>query len=194
MSSQHRSLARTYVALGDQTVLDAARSDPTGFIRGLDRATIDEVQRAPDLLLAIKRTVDEDYDPGRFLLTGSANPMTLPRVADSLAGRIDTIRMLPLARAEVAVRAPIFLERLFEGKLRGDREAAISDDLVGLALLGGYPEAIAHSPKSASRTARLLGKESLKGWVNFGRALTSVVRPPSCGNPLRGCGPGLRDL
>ena len=133
MSSQHRSLARTYVALGDQTVLDAARSDPTGFIRGLDRATIDEVQRAPDLLLAIKRTVDEDYDPGRFLLTGSANPMTLPRVADSLAGRIDTIRMLPLARAEAAVRAPIFLERLFEGKLQGDREAAISDDIVGLA-------------------------------------------------------------
>ncbi len=124
---------RTYITLDDQTVLDAARSDPTGLIRGLDRVTIDEVQRAPDLLLAIKRTVDEDYRPGRFLLTGSANAMTLPRVADSLAGRIETIRMLPLARVEVAGGAQTFLERLFEGKLQGDREAVIGDDLVRLA-------------------------------------------------------------
>ena len=61
---------RTYITLDDQTALDAAQSDPTGFIRGLDLATIDEIQRAPDLLLAIKKTVDEDYRPGRFLLTG----------------------------------------------------------------------------------------------------------------------------
>ena len=133
---------RTYVTLDDQTVLDAARSDPTGFIRGLDRATIDEIQRVPELLLAIKKEVDEDYRPGRFLLTGSANVMTLPRVTDSLAGRIETIRMLPLARAEVAGTAPDFLERLFEGKLQGNREAVIGDDLIRLALLGGYPEAI----------------------------------------------------
>lgn len=86
---------RTYVTLDDRTALDAARSDPTGFIRGLDRVTIDEIQRVPDLLLAIKKTVDEDYRPGRFLLTGSANVLTLPRVADSLAGRMETIRMLP---------------------------------------------------------------------------------------------------
>ena len=90
---------RTYITLDDRTVVDAALSDPNGFIRGLDRAIIDEIQRAPDLLLAIKRSVDEDRRPGRFLLTGSANVMTLPRVADSLAGRIETIRMLPLARA-----------------------------------------------------------------------------------------------
>lgn len=64
--------SRTYVTLDDLTVLDAARSDPVGFIRGLDHATIDEVQRAPDLLLAIKETVEEDERPGHFLLTGSA--------------------------------------------------------------------------------------------------------------------------
>ncbi len=133
---------RTYVTLDDRTVLDAALSDPNGFIRGLDRAIIDEIQRAPDLLLAIKRSVDEDRRPGRFLLTGSANVMTLPRVADSLAGRIETIRMLPLARAEIAGTAPTFLERLFEGRLEGERQAVIGDDLVRLALLGGFPEAI----------------------------------------------------
>jgi hypothetical protein len=133
---------RTYITLDDQTVLAAAQSDPAGFIRGLDRATIDEIQRAPDLLLAIKKAVDEDYRPGRFLLTGSANVLTLPRVADSLAGRMETLRMLPLARAEIAGKAPTFLERLFAGKLQGDRKAVIGDELVRLALLGGFPEAI----------------------------------------------------
>jgi predicted AAA+ superfamily ATPase len=133
---------RTYITLDDRTVFDAAQSDPAGFIRGLDRAIIDEIQRAPDLLLAIKKTVDEDYRPGRFLLTGSANVLTLPRIADSLAGRMETIRMLPLARAEIEGRTPTFLERLFDGKLRSQRNAIIGDHLVRLVLQGGFPEAI----------------------------------------------------
>lgn len=133
---------RTYLTLDDQTVLAAAQSDPSGFIRGLDQAIIDEIQRAPDLLLAIKKTVDEDYRPGRFLLTGSANVLTLPRIADSLAGRMETIQMLPLARAEVEGRTPTFLERLFDGTLNSQRDAIIGDDLVELVLKGGFPEAI----------------------------------------------------
>jgi predicted AAA+ superfamily ATPase len=133
---------RTYITLDDQTVLDAAQSDPAGFIRGLDQAIIDEIQRAPDLLLAIKRAVDEDYRPGRFLLTGSANVLTLPRVADSLAGRMETIRMLPLAQAEITGRTPAFLERLFDGALKADKQATLGDDLVHLVLGGGFPEAI----------------------------------------------------
>ncbi|MCC7097882.1 MAG: ATP-binding protein [Thermomonas sp.] len=133
---------RTYVTLDDRTALDAARSDPTGFIRSLDRVTIDEIQRVPDLLLAIKKTVDDDYRPGRFLLTGSANVLTLPRVADSLAGRMETIRMLPLARAEITGHRPTFLERLFAGTLQGDRQAIVGDDPLQLVLRGGFPEAI----------------------------------------------------
>lgn len=133
---------RAYITLDDQTVLEAAQSDPAGFIRGLDKAIIDEIQRAPDLLLAIKKTVDEDYRPGRFLLTGSANVLTLPRVADSLAGRMETIRLLPLAMAEIEGRTPVFLERLFEGKLGGQKDAIVGDDLVQLVLRGGFPEAI----------------------------------------------------
>jgi len=136
---------RTYITLDDQTVLEAARSDPAGFIRGVDRGIIDEIQRAPDLMLAIKKTVDEDYRPGRFLLTGSANVMTLPRIADSLAGRMETIRMLPLARAEVEGRTPIFLERLFAGKIQSQKNAVVGDDLVQLVLLGGFPEAISRA-------------------------------------------------
>lgn len=133
---------REYITLDDQTVLDAAQSDPAGFIRDLDRAIIDEIQRVPDLLLAIKKTVDDDYRPGRFLLTGSANVLTLPRIADSLAGRMETLQMLPLARAEIEGRTPTFLERLFEGKLQGQRNAILGDDLVRLVLQGGFPEAI----------------------------------------------------
>ncbi|WP_036280589.1 ATP-binding protein [Methylocystis sp. ATCC 49242] len=132
----------TYSTLDDQTVLEAAHSDPAGFIRGLDRAIIDEIQRAPSLLLAIKKSIDEDYRPGRFLLTGSANVLTLPRVADSLAGRMETIRMLPLARAEIENRTPTFLERLFAGNLQSQKNAIVGDELIRLILLGGFPEAI----------------------------------------------------
>jgi uncharacterized protein len=135
-------VGRTYITLDDQTVLEAALSDPAGFIRSLDRAIIDEIQRAPDLLLAIKKTVDEDYRPGRFLLTSSANVLTLPRIADSLAGRMETIQMLPLARAEVEGRTPTFLEGLFGGKLQNQPGAIVGDDLAQLVLLGGFPEAI----------------------------------------------------
>jgi len=133
---------RTYITLDDQTTLDAAQSDPAGFIRDLEQVIIDEIQRAPGLLLAIKKAVDEDNRPGHFLLTGSANVLTLPRVADSLAGRMETIRMLPLAQAEILGKTPTFLERLFEGNLQSDGKAIMGDELVQLVLSGGYPEAI----------------------------------------------------
>lgn len=90
-----------FVTLDDATTLGAASTDPGGFVRGLDRAVIDEIQRAPDLVLAIKTAVDADPRAGRFLLTGSADLMTLPRVADSLAGRMGIVRLLPLAQAEL---------------------------------------------------------------------------------------------
>jgi len=69
------------------------------MIRSLDRTVIDEVQRAPQLLLAIKKSVDEDRRPGRFLFTGLANLMSLPTV--SLAGRMETLTILPLSQSEI---------------------------------------------------------------------------------------------
>lgn len=133
---------RDYLTLDDQTVLDAARTDPESFIRGLDRAIVDEVQRVPELLLAIKKSIDDNYRPGRFLLTGSANVLTLPRVADSLAGRMETIRLLPLAQAEILGRKTTFLEGLFGGKLPKPGHTVVGDELVAIVLRGGYPEAI----------------------------------------------------
>jgi predicted AAA+ superfamily ATPase len=82
---------REFITMDDDTVLAAARSDPTGLVRALDRTTIDEVQRVPDLLRAIKKSVDEDRRAGRFLLTGSANILTLPQVSESLAGRMEIV-------------------------------------------------------------------------------------------------------
>src|SRR5262249_38549399 len=110
--------SRTYLTLDDPTTLSAARTDPTGLVRDLNQAIIDEVQRAPDLLLPTKESVDRDPQPGRFLLTGSANLMALPRIADSLAGRMEIIRLLPLAQSEILSQpAPHFLEALFSGRI-----------------------------------------------------------------------------
>ncbi|MGL4284991.1 MAG: ATP-binding protein [Phreatobacter sp.] len=136
---------RVYLTLDDQTTLEAARTDPVAFVRGRDRVIIDEVQRAPDLMLAIKKSVDDDYRPGRFLLTGSANVMTLPRVADSLAGRMETITMLPLCRGEILGRRPTFLNAVFAGALTRPKDLVIGSELVDMVLFGGFPEAIART-------------------------------------------------
>ncbi len=142
-----RSLAeasRTYLTLDDATTLSAAKADPAGLVRGLDKAVIDEVQRAPDLLLAIKDSVDRDTRPGRFLLTGSANLMTLPRVADSLAGRMETIRLMPLAQSEIRGQpASRFLASLFAGQAPPLGPPRLGSDLIDVVLTGGYPEALA---------------------------------------------------
>ncbi|MYB12463.1 MAG: ATP-binding protein [Rhodospirillaceae bacterium] len=134
-----------FFTLDDASTLDAALSDPAGFLRGIDRAVIDEIQRAPDLILAIKTAVDADPRPGRFLLTGSANLMTLPRVADSLAGRMAIIRLLPLAQAEMRDVRPSFLDTAFAGKAPASQTPIVGNDLVETVLAGGYPEALTRS-------------------------------------------------
>ncbi|MET0379099.1 MAG: AAA family ATPase, partial [Spongiibacteraceae bacterium] len=107
----------TYITLDDDTALAAARHDPAGFIRNLDKIVIDEIQRAPELLRAIKKSVDEDRRPGRFLLSGSANVLTLPQVSESLAGRMAIIDLLPLSQAEILGVKPTFLDRAYTGRL-----------------------------------------------------------------------------
>ena len=134
-----------FVTLDDATTLAAAAADPTGFVRGLDKAVIDEVQRAPDLILAIKAAVDADRRPGRFLLTGSADLMTLPRVADSLAGRMGIVRLLPLAQAELRGARSPFLDKAFAGEAPTSGTLVVGDDLVETVLAGGYPEALTRS-------------------------------------------------
>lgn len=135
---------RSYVTLDDPATLAAARSDPVAFIRDFDRVIIDEVQRAPGILLAIKRTVDEDKRPGRFLLTGSADLSTIATVRESLAGRIETIPLLPLSRSELLRRKRTqFITSLFRGEVPQPAEAVSPDKLAQLVASGGYPEALA---------------------------------------------------
>ena len=134
-----------YLTLDDDTTLDTAQRDPVGFVRGLDHAIIDEVQRAPRLLLAIKRSVDIDKRPGRFLLTGSANLMLLPQVADSLAGRMALAELLPLSQSELRGKPSSFLERAFQGKAPAVGELVVGAELVRTVLSGGYPEALERS-------------------------------------------------
>lgn len=134
-----------YLTLDDALTLLSAREDPVGMIRGLDRAVIDEIQRAPQLLLAIKKSVDEDRRPGRFLLTGSANLMTLPTVADSLAGRMETLSLLPLSQSEIESRPANWIDKAFAGQILDAERPALGGDLIERVLRGGYPEAIART-------------------------------------------------
>ncbi|MDD2809131.1 ATP-binding protein [Rhodoferax sp.] len=151
----YASADRPYLTLDDPATLAAARSDPTGFVRGLQQAVIDEVQRAPDLLLAIKESVDKDQAPGRFLLTGSTNLMAMPLVADSLAGRLEVITLLPFAQAELAGTQGDLLDRLFDGAgLPGVVNPMVGDDLMDCVLKGGYPEAL-HRTSASRRQAWL---------------------------------------
>lgn len=132
-----------YISLDDTTRLSAAHADPQGFIRQIDRAIIDEIQRAPELLLALKLSIDMDRRPGRFLLTGSANIMSLPTIADSLAGRIEVHALLPLSNAEIAGREPDFLERALSQDWPAqarEESPGVGDALVEHVLAGGYPE------------------------------------------------------
>jgi predicted AAA+ superfamily ATPase len=134
---------RPYITLDDAGTLNAAKADPTGFIRGIKKAVIDEVQRAPDLMLAIKASVDNDQEPGRFLLTGSANLTTVPAIADSLAGRMAVIPLLPFAQAEIRTSPGLMLDRLFAGEApvsHGD--VILGRDMMSMVLAGGYPEVL----------------------------------------------------
>lgn len=155
---QFADAARVYVTLDDAATLSAARHDPTGFVRDMDMVVIDEVQRAPELLLSIKQSVDQDRRPGRFLLTGSANVMTLPRVADSLAGRIETHTLLPLAGCEMAGRPGQWLDAVFAGDMprppADQAQTEVGAALVQRVLRGGYPQALAR-PTTRRREAWL---------------------------------------
>lgn len=146
---------RTYINLDDRNYLELAQQDPEGFIDSLpETVAIDEIQRAPELTLAIKRSVDARRRPGRFLLTGSANLLQLPRLADSLAGRMECLYLQPLAEAEKQ-RAPgqflaTWLAGKLDGTLAGSRPPGASD-LPFRLVAGGYPEAVARSPNRARR-------------------------------------------
>lgn len=133
----------TYFSFDDDVALVAAEADPVGFVADLpERSILDEVQRVPGLFPALKTAVDRSRTPGRFLLTGSANVLLLPKLADSLAGRMEILRLFPLAQCELAARQPRFLDRLFTGAFKTRRYERLGTDLAERITAGGYPAAL----------------------------------------------------
>jgi predicted AAA+ superfamily ATPase len=134
-----------YLSLDDLRILDAARRDPVGLIESTDRPLIiDEIQRAPELLLPIKAAIDRDRRPGRFILTGSAQVMLLPRVSESLAGRIEVHTLWPFSQAEIEGVPGRIVELLLDESSRpGPVLASTREDLIERIVRGGFPEAVA---------------------------------------------------
>ena len=142
-----------YFSFDDEGVLSAAKEDPVGFVAGLpDRVVLDEIQRIPELLTSLKLVVDRERKPGRFILTGSANVLLLPRLSDSLAGRMAIIRLHPLSRCELLGRESGFLARLATDGFEWRRTERLGDEIAEIIAVGGYPEALAR-PTDARRLA-----------------------------------------
>ncbi|MDE2677995.1 MAG: ATP-binding protein [Gemmatimonadota bacterium] len=136
-----------YVTFDDDVVRSAARDDPLGFAAGLpDRVILDEVQKAPALFPALKIEIDRRRTPGRFLLTGSTHVLLVPRLSESLAGRLQTLRLHPLAQCELEQRDPDFLDTLFAGEFTIERTERLGEDLTRRITGGGYPAALTRPP------------------------------------------------
>ena len=141
-----------YITFDDETAREAAERDPIGFVNDLPgRVILDEVQRAPSIFTALKMAIDRDRIPGRFLLTGSSQVLLVPRVSDSLAGRLEIIRLHPLAQCELSGQHPTFLDRLFSGDLKAPELAGASDRLADRIVAGGFPAALARSTEGRRR-------------------------------------------
>jgi len=131
-----------YVTLDDFTVLEAVLRDPIGYLSAFNRALIiDEVQKAPQLFPALKQLVDQNRIPGRFLLTGSANIFMLPKLSESLAGRIEIITLWPFSWDELLARKGRLIDALFAEhfEMIHDEVFSRADFLLWL-MNGGYPE------------------------------------------------------
>lgn len=150
---QEHGYAAEYVTLDQNASLRAARRDPDGFVDGLpERVILDEIHRAPELFLAIKASVDRRRTPGRFLLTGSAQALLLPKVSESLAGRMEVLTLWPFSQGEIEGRVDSFVDACFAVDFAPRRVA--SEPWPGLAeriARGGFPEAVARTSGARRR-------------------------------------------
>lgn len=172
-----------YRTLDDGTLKEIAEADPQGFVEhDAGMLIIDEVQREPALLPAIKMVVDEDTRPGQFLLTGSANIQTLPNVTESLAGRVAKIRLRTLSEGEIQGAKPEFLHRAFDQEFKQGWRVYDRDDILETAFRGGFPEAITLEGRARRRWHRdyieALLERDLKDIANIHRhdAMRDLVK------------------
>jgi predicted AAA+ superfamily ATPase len=144
---------RQYLTFDDPGILAAAKRDPNGFVAGLNMpVTLDEVQHVPEIFPVIKAAIDRKRQPGQFLLTGSANVMLLPKLSESLAGRMEVLTLWPFSQGEIHRVRESFVDTLFSQKpvvWTGKIATVTRDELLETALAGGYPLAVAR--QSATR-------------------------------------------
>jgi hypothetical protein len=141
-----------YVTFDNEAVREAARRDPLGFVEGLPRHTIlDEVQRVPEIFPSLKAAIDERRTAGRYILTGSANVLFVPHLAESLAGRMGILRLHPLAQCELLAKRPRFIETLLGGGFRTRLTDRLGPALAHRIVGGGYPEALARRTPARRR-------------------------------------------
>jgi predicted AAA+ superfamily ATPase len=141
-----------YLTLDDATTLAAASADPDGFVAGLGEQAVvlDEVQRVPELFRALKARIDRTRTPGRFLLTGSANVLAIPALADSLAGRMEIVTLWPLAEQELEAAEGTLIDRLFARRFEAPPRSR-APGVVDRILRGGYPEAVSRTSLARRR-------------------------------------------
>jgi predicted AAA+ superfamily ATPase len=133
----------TYVNMDDLNLLRLAKSDPLTFVAQFQgRAAIDEIQRAPELLLPLKKMIDEDRTKRRYLLTGSASILTLPKLSESLAGRMEIHTLWPLSQGEIRDRKERFIDFAFSDEPPQKPEACTQDEYLRAVVQGGYPDAL----------------------------------------------------
>jgi uncharacterized protein len=134
---------RQYLTFDDPSILAAAKGDPRGFVAGLATpVTLDEVQRAPEIFPAIKITVDRKREPGKFLLTGSANVLLLPKLSESLAGRMEVLTLWPFSQGEITGIREQFIDTLFSRQPSwriGKSGTSERSHLFETIMAGGYP-------------------------------------------------------
>ena len=139
------SPGHTYLTFDDAVTRESAEADLMGFVADLpERVILDEVQRVPQLFAALKVAVDRRRIPGRFLLTGSSNVLLTPALSDSLAGRMETVPLHPLAQCELqgSTTPTGFLDALFGGGFEVRRTERLGRNLGERIVAGGYPAAL----------------------------------------------------
>ena len=143
-----KSARYEYLSMDDAETLAYAENDPVGFVNSLpEKVILDEIQKSPGIFSQIKLAVDQNRVPGRFILTGSVSILHIRGLSDSLAGRMEIIRMHPLAQTELARKKPDFLDALFAAEFSTKwktPQADFADKIVS----GGYPAALNYSDKT----------------------------------------------
>ena len=140
-TAKHIVKNASYITLDDEDSLMLAKTDPQGLLRTLKKPVIiDEIQRCPEIMTTIKLLVDEDRQPGLFVLTGSADLLAVPRLSDSMAGRIEFITLLPFSQSELAGGTSSFLKRLESNDFTEIEGTTSQEELFDKITMGGYPE------------------------------------------------------